>query len=188
MHLTRMRLDGVPPFTEPAEFMLDERANVFVGPNASGKSTVLLALAEHFKARDDASKSKRPISEGMRRFWLSEFPNDEFDEWVQKEITKGERPSVIAASEDWFGTKRDYYRPKIAPAVVHIESIREVLPGISEMEKLDVSSDDADDILQGPFSGLATVHAYAALGKKLWEEDPDERTSPIRTGRVDGRR
>ena len=41
MHLTRMRLGGVPPFTEPVEFEFDERVNVFVGPNASGKSTVL---------------------------------------------------------------------------------------------------------------------------------------------------
>ena len=178
MHLTRMRLGDVPPFTEPVEFHFDERVNVFVGPNASGKSTVLLALAEHFKVRDEASKSKRPISNVGSSFRLSEFANDEFDEFVQEEIMRGNRPSVIAASEDWFGTKWEYHRPKIGPAVVHIESVREVLPGISEVGELDTSGDDADDILQSRFTGLATVRAYAAMGKKLWEEDRNEGPHP----------
>lgn len=41
MHLTRIRLGGVPPFTDPIDLKFDPRVNVFIGPNASGKSTLL---------------------------------------------------------------------------------------------------------------------------------------------------
>ena len=35
-----------PPFTAPVEFEFDERVNLFVGPNATGKSTLLSTLFE----------------------------------------------------------------------------------------------------------------------------------------------
>ena len=46
MHITRMSLGGVPPFTKLIELRFDKRVNVFIGPNASGKSTILQMLAE----------------------------------------------------------------------------------------------------------------------------------------------
>ena len=33
MHLTKIRFDRVPPFTDPVEISYDERVNVFVGVN-----------------------------------------------------------------------------------------------------------------------------------------------------------
>ena len=45
MHITSMTIAGIPPFTEPVEFTFDERVNVFVGPNASGKSTAIACLS-----------------------------------------------------------------------------------------------------------------------------------------------
>ena len=47
MHLTRMRFGGVPPFTEPVELRFDERVNLFVGPNATGKSRLLSEIDEY---------------------------------------------------------------------------------------------------------------------------------------------
>ena len=44
MHIKGMTIGGVPPFTERIDFKFDERVNVFIGPNASGKSTVLFLL------------------------------------------------------------------------------------------------------------------------------------------------
>lgn len=44
MHITGMKIGGIPPFTEPVELEFDRRVNVFIGPNASGKSTVLRLL------------------------------------------------------------------------------------------------------------------------------------------------
>ena len=52
MHLTRMRFGGVPPFMEPVEFSFDERVNVFVGANATGKSRLLPAIDEHFNNKE----------------------------------------------------------------------------------------------------------------------------------------
>ena len=46
MHITGMTIGGIPPFTEPVEFKFDERVNVFVGPNAVGKSTLVNVLVE----------------------------------------------------------------------------------------------------------------------------------------------
>ena len=47
MHLTGIRLGNIPPFTEPIRLRFDGRVNVFIGPNASGKSTILRELYKH---------------------------------------------------------------------------------------------------------------------------------------------
>ena len=39
MHITGMAIEGIPPFTDKVEFEFDKRVNVFIGPNASWKST-----------------------------------------------------------------------------------------------------------------------------------------------------
>ena len=78
MHLTKMRFGGVPPFTAPVEFEFDERVNVFVGPNASGKSTLLMILAEHFLGTDVDAKRVISHPDSRSRFWLSELADEEF--------------------------------------------------------------------------------------------------------------
>ena len=50
MHLIGMWFGDVPPLTQRIKFKFDEHVNVFVGPNASGKSTVLMALASVFRS------------------------------------------------------------------------------------------------------------------------------------------
>ena len=50
-------ISDTPPFTEPVEFEFDERVNVFIGPNATGKSTLLRKLAG---AKYDLTGGKRP--------------------------------------------------------------------------------------------------------------------------------
>ena len=42
--ITSARIADIPPFTDPASFDLDEQVNLFIGPNASGKSTILRQL------------------------------------------------------------------------------------------------------------------------------------------------
>ena len=41
-------IEGIPPFTQKIEFQFDDAVNVFIGPNAGGKSTVLKLLALEF--------------------------------------------------------------------------------------------------------------------------------------------
>ena len=55
MHIMKMTIGGIPPFTEPVDFEFDERVNLFVGPNATGKSTLVRAL-----------KSERSTHRGRR--------------------------------------------------------------------------------------------------------------------------
>ena len=44
MHITGMSIGGIPPFTEQIGVAFDEQVNLFVGPNATGKSTILRML------------------------------------------------------------------------------------------------------------------------------------------------
>ena len=172
MHLVRMRFGGVPPFTEPVTFKFDERVNLFIGPNASGKSTILAMLADHLIGPD--KDSKRPISQGMSYRRLALFTDDEFDEFVQENQQKGCLPNVISASEDWLGTRDNPMIPEPKLAVVNIDSVREGLPGISNLESSDAFGETANEALDGPFSGSRTMCASKLLGEELWRTDPDE--------------
>ena len=44
MHIARMWIDNAPVFPEPVEFVFDEKVNLFIGPNSSGKSIILKML------------------------------------------------------------------------------------------------------------------------------------------------
>ena len=162
MHLVRMICSRVPPFTEPVEFKFDERVNVFIGPNASGKSTVLMMLVELFIGQNETAK--RQLSAGPVRIGLAEFTRDEF---VREELQEGIPRNVVSASEDWLGTRYEPHQPKVAPAFVHIGSVREGLPGISNQPAPSEFGDTAEYILAGPFSGARTMAAGDLLGKEL---------------------
>ena len=44
MYVTKVTLEGIPPLEEEVHFDCDEHVNLFIGPNASGKSTILRIL------------------------------------------------------------------------------------------------------------------------------------------------
>ena len=44
MHIAKIDIEGVPPLVGEAIFDCNERVNLFIGPNASGKSTILRAI------------------------------------------------------------------------------------------------------------------------------------------------
>ena len=50
MHLTSISLKGYPPHRDTS-FTFNKRANVFIGPNASGKTSILRAIREYFLGR-----------------------------------------------------------------------------------------------------------------------------------------
>ena len=93
MHITGMTIGGIPPFTEPVEFKFDKHVNVFIGPNASGKSTLLqYLLAEYQKDRWDVDGGDPPmsriahsVSEG-REVYSSQSSTFSF-EWQRSEIS-----------------------------------------------------------------------------------------------------
>lgn len=165
MHLTRIRLGGVPPFTDPIDLKFDPQVNVFIGPNASGKSVLLQALAEHFIKTHDIGN--RPLSSGGLR--LAEIPEDEFEEAVLDRAGWARDYNVISASQDWFGTMYEYRRPEVPPAVVYIGSVREGLPGISNQPEIDAFGETGEEALNGGFSGSRTMCAGDLLGEEFRE-------------------
>lgn len=44
MHIRKVEVEGVPPLEEEVSINCDERVNLFIGPNASGKTTILRAM------------------------------------------------------------------------------------------------------------------------------------------------
>ena len=178
MHLVRMRLGDVPPFTEPVTFKFDQRVNVFVGPNASGKSTVLQMLAHCLIGPDE--NSKRPISQGHSASQLILVSDDAFDKLACKDPDKFRPPNFLSASEDWFTTTGKTITPPEKPPAVQIDSVRVGLPGISGLEDPGAYGETAAEILKGPFSGSRTMCALELLGKELRHPDADESTRGAR--------
>ena len=93
MHITGMTINGIPPFTEPVEFEFDERVNVFIGPNAVGKSTLLqYLLTEYQKDRWSPDGSESSMSKiahsvvGDREVYSSQTSTFAF-EWERSEIS-----------------------------------------------------------------------------------------------------
>ncbi len=165
MHFVKMRIGGIPPFTESVEFKLDERVNLFVGSNASGKSTVLLTLANELIGKRE--KPKRPIGEGYHPVHTMVIPDAEIDdEWVQETASR-EGINVLTTS---LG-RDDISNPKDYMPAIYIGSVREGLPGISDTKGFDDSNNTAEEILSEQFSGINTVRACNLFAAELWGED-----------------
>ena len=49
-------IDEIPPFQSPIEFEFDPEVNVFIGPNATGKSTILKLLCRGFPHNVDSDR------------------------------------------------------------------------------------------------------------------------------------
>ena len=101
MHITGMKIGGIPPFTEPVEFEFDERVNVFIGPNAAGKSTLLqYLLTEYQKDRWDVDGGDPPMSKiahsviDGREVYSSQSSTFAF-EWQRSEISFDARAGAI---------------------------------------------------------------------------------------------
>lgn len=45
MHITEMTINGGPPFNGPVELAFHERVNLFVGPNSTGKTSIIKMLS-----------------------------------------------------------------------------------------------------------------------------------------------
>ena len=172
MHLMRMNLGGIPPFTDSIRLKFDEHVNVFIGPNASGKSTILLVLADCLIGLEEGAK--RPISQGRANLRAGLFTDDEFEEIIVEFSRPGLSSNVLTASEDWLGTRSEPTYNRENPPTVHIGSVREDLPGISNLETPEEYGDTAEDILRGPYGGPRTMCASELLGRELWNTDPDE--------------
>ncbi len=161
MHLIGMWFGDVPPLTQRIKFKFDEHVNVFVGPNASGKSTVLMALARYFEVLDGESEAKRPSDD----FYMDDMTEFDFDDIVDEEDPDH---NIIAGSWDWFGN-----RQVGNPAVVHLNSVRNGLPGIAVPHTDGERYQTVLEVLSGPFSGSQTLKALDAFARDAQKNQPD---------------
>ena len=171
MHLVRMSFSGVPPLTEPVAFRFDERVNVFIGPNASGKSVLLRLLADGVSETKDSGK--RLIPHGQNFLGLFLIVDEEFDDFIDNP-TGSQPPHFMSVSEDWplFGPEPG--REGLKPPAVYIGAVREGLPGISDQPSPEAFGDTADEVLAGPFSGSRTMAAYRLLGEETRDAERDD--------------
>lgn len=167
MHLIGMWFGDVPPLTQRIKFKFDEHVNVFVGPNASGKSTVLMALARYFEVLDRESEAKRPSDDFYMDDAMADF---EFDAFVDEEDPEYD---IIVKNWEWLSDRR------VSPAVVHLNSVREGLPGISVLYSDGETDQSAGQILSGPFNGSQTIRALDALVKEAQGNDSDRISNAI---------
>ena len=168
MHLTRMRFGGVPPFTGPVEFRFDERVNVFVGVNATGKSRLLSAVDERFN--ESATDRQRSISReqfDLRLVFCEE--SDYFDDWT-------EGKNLLCADTEFANA---YHGTHAAPSppVIYIGPTRIGLPGVSEFGESDSYGPTAEEALSGRFCGSrlkAVIDILYAETLKMFEEEKGE--------------
>ena len=186
MHLTKMRIGGEAPFTRAVSFNLDERVNLFVGPNASGKSVVLLMLADYFIGQGKAAK--RPIARGWRTLGFTGLLSDGGDsgESVAEYASRLGMTNFLAASADWVGDRENPIMHPVHPPVVYIGPVREGLPGISGVAHTHGYGDTIAEVLAGPFSGSRTMYAYNLLAVEFWRDDVDETVPRARVVVMDG--
>ena len=172
MHLTRIRLGGVPPFTEPIDLKFDPQVNVFIGPNASGKSMLIMMLIDQFALM---KRGRKPISSGGTYTRLKMCMEREFSELVGSALPDGTPRNLLSVSADWNIPEPERVLPKYRPPVVYISSVREELPPVSDpidpyeeslMSPLRYVTDE-------PFSSLQTVQATEMLLKQFSDDsDP----------------
>ena len=142
MHLTGIKLGGVPPFTQPIDLKFDPQVNVFIGPNASGKSTLLTMLAACFSER---VWGERSVGEG---------------------IHAGARFDAIELSEDWHEEEKPGYVLQSVPAV-RISTVREGLPDNPQPSSLEEYGETPAEVLDEPFSGPRLICAFGLLDREL---------------------
>ena len=178
MHLTRMRFGGVPPFTEPVEVGFDERVNVFVGANATGKSRLLSAIDGHFNKREGSRGWHGGVGGGPSAF--EPYPAN----LLRLTLCEGEE-----LSSDWMEGKNALCADQEladahfgsgdqpVPPVVYLAPTRIGLPVISELDESDLYGTTVEEVLSGPFCGArlkAVIDLMYARAREMFDRETEQ--------------
>ena len=156
MHITGMDISEIPPFTELVELDFDKRVNLFIGPNASGKSTLLREIDAAFNEDVQSSSShfRSPMSK-LRSFVLDGASRREY----KSEGLSAEAKTLLFTSEDWPSGKSK-------PPVVYIGPVRVGLPEIYDEEAATEDNAEVGEVLSRPFSGAN----FKAANEKMYQK------------------
>ena len=150
MHISGMTIGGIPPFSQRVDFTFNDRVNVFIGPNASGKSTTL----QHLN-----SQIGHAVPDALLREYLNDDNHYELN--------------YVAVSPDWIDPEYGSVVQGGPPPIVYIGSHRPALPPLSRDPDSDVAPQTSTEILSGEFSGAGVRQAIQAVTDEVWEIEPD---------------
>ena len=123
MHITEMDIKGTPPFTEMVELDFDERVNLFIGPNASGKSTLLSEIDVAFNGDRRPSSAYTWKGNNMSEIRPVVFKGGVFSRRDFKSMDPRPENTVLLTSKDWT-----YDTSIREPSVIYIGPVRTGLP------------------------------------------------------------
>ena len=156
MHIASMDISQTPPFTELVELDFDERVNLFIGPNASGKSTLLSEIDATFNGDRGPSSSSymwdTQAQDEMRARVVEGASRREY----RNSDSRIDEKTVLFTSEDQPTGKK--------PLVVYVGPVRAGLPELYDEEAV---ADDVDvgEVLSRPFSGAN----FKVANEKLYQ-------------------
>ena len=158
-----LKIDGVPPFKTAIAFAFDPAVNVFIGPNATGKSTLLKLLAPEFQDFGNLPGKGYSIQRAG-------------DNWRDPDIVAQEAP-------DWIhpGAPPPPGRSKVnrgAVPVVYLPPIRAVAPPYPEEFAADAANpehryqefydDKANKLLEDQINGVSNYDAETSAAREAW--------------------
>ena len=180
MHFTRMRFGRIPPFTDPVDFCFDERVNVFVGANATGKSRLLSAIDEHFNKTEDVRDWHEGSGGGIAS--LEPYPIDLLnlvlcqEHSLQADWVKGK--NALCTDREWVEARFNS-SDNPPPPVIYLGPNRIGLPAISELGESISYGSTVEEVLSGPFSGgrlKVAIELLYAKAREMFEQEREQDT------------
>ena len=176
MHITGMDISETPPFTELVKLEFDWRVNLFIGPNASGKSALLREVDTTF------NDGRRPSSSSSR-IWNRRWT------YVLKGVTRegysgrisSAEGNVLFTSEDWPSNRGTSDKSR-TPPVVFIDSVRAGLPSLSDGEAATKDDVEVTEVLTRQFSGANFKVANEKMHQKAKAMFAHEEKHDVETG------
>ena len=135
MHIAKVLIEGVPPLEEGAVFDCNERVNLFIGPNASGKSTILRTI----------NRLNLSVSEWTGDSYVIKLPN------ITNERSMGY--CFLWPSDDWSRDNQEGIVDNVLP-VVYIPATRVSLPGRDFFSRNQILDSGGDDGSASPLDAL----------------------------------
>ena len=146
VHIAKVDIEGVPPLEGEVIFDCDERVNLFIGPNSSGKSTVLRAINGLNLSVFDWTGDNYAIS----------LPN----------VTNDRKMGYcfLWPSDDWPRDDRGDIIDNAMP-VVYIPATRVNLPGRDFFSKNQILDSEDDDGSSSPLDALFATDSGIFYGR-----------------------
>ena len=170
MHISGMDISETPPFTELVEIDFDWRVNLFIGPNASGKSVLLGEIDAALNREERLHSSSSPL---WSRRWT----------YVLRGISReGYRGPISSTDGNVLFTSQDWPSTSGIPPVVYVGPVRTGLPELYNWETTIDDDTDASDVLIKPFSGTNFMAANEELHQKAKAMFAHEEKADVETG------